>query len=187
MKWSRSALACAAALAALSLSWLATPPAKATTTVTSTWVDGATFNTNKECLGVLGGDMTNGTPVVIWACNGHPDQTWQISAVPGSSGPLQIRNSQNLNKCLGVLGSATSDGSKLVIWDCNGHTDQNWQFMPWTPDSLNAPFGCFNIQNQNAAPKVLGVLGGNIADGSQTVIWDSLTGITHHDQVWCPE
>lgn len=109
--------------------------------------------------------MTNGTPVVVWTCNGHPRQTWEIiNGFPGSGGFTQIHNSQDPGKCLGVLGSATSDGSNLV-----------------------GPFGCYNIVNLNADPKVLGVLnGGTPTDGAQAVIWDPLTGFSHRDQVWCP-
>jgi hypothetical protein len=189
MKWSRMALAGSVAIAAVvGLSGLAPLPAKADPIFISTWVDAPTVGTGSpgECLGVVNGNMTNGTHVVSWTCNGHPDQTWEISGSPGGN-TTTIRNSQNTSKCLGVQGSATSDGSILVIWDCNGNTDQNWTFQPWMADNRNGPFGCFTIQNQNAAPKVLGILGGNPTDGAQAVIWDRLTGLGHHDQVWCPE
>jgi hypothetical protein len=192
MKWPRKALACAAALTtatALSLIGLAPTSAEAGSLFTSTWTDGASFGAVEsgqpgQCLGVLGGNMTNGTPVVTWTCDGNPDQTWEIvNGFPGS-GWVQIQNSQDPNKCLGVLGAATSDGSSLVIWDCNGSWDQLWDFIPWTADNRNGPFGCYNIENLNADPKVIGALGGNPANGTQAVIWDLLT--THLDQVWCP-
>jgi hypothetical protein len=136
------ALACVAALTALSLTGMTPLTAKADSVFTSTWVDGPTVGTGSpgECLGVLGGNMTNGTHVVTWTCNGHADQTWEIiNGFPGS-GFIQLRNSVNTNKCLGVLGAATSDGSNLVIWDCNGSWDQEWA-----------------------------------------------SGLSHHDQVWCPQ
>jgi len=195
MKLPKAALACAAALAAFALNGLAPLPAKAGSVYLATWIDGPTAPspTNGtggagECLGVLGGNMTNGTAVVVWTCNGHPDQTWEIiNGFPGSGGFMQIHNSQDPSKCLGVLGSATSDGSNLVIWDCNNHSDQLWQFVPWNGDPISGPFGCYNIVNLNADPKVLGVLnGGTPTDGAQAVIWDPLTGFSHRDQVWCP-
>lgn len=189
MKWPRMALAGVAAVATVvSLSGLVPLSAKADPIFISTWGNGATGGPGtgipaSQCLGVQGGNMTNGTHIVSWTCNGHPDQTWEITGAPGNN-ISTIRNSQDTSKCLGVQASATGNGSILVIWDCNGHTDQNWIFQPWTADNRNGPFGCFNIENQNAAPKVLGIQGGSPADGAQAVIWDLLTG--HHDQVWCP-
>lgn len=191
MRWYKPALVCTAALATFGLTALAPLSAKAlsVSTYSSVWMDGPTVGTGSagECLGVLGGNMTNGTPIVTWTCNGHPDQTWEIQVVNGSpGGPIwtQIVDSQDPSKCLGVLSSATTDGSQLVIWDCNGNADQYWTFVPWPVDNRNGPFGCYNIVNFNADPKVLGVLGGTPSDGAQTVIWDLET--THLDQVWCP-
>jgi hypothetical protein len=188
VKWSGLALTGAAALTALSLTGLTPLPAKADPPTMSTWTEGPTAGTGSpgECLGVQGGDMTNGTPIVIWTCNGHPDQTWDIVGGSGGSGFVQLRNSQNTNKCLGVQAAATANGSKLVIWDCNASSDQEWAFVPWMADNRNGPFGCFNIRNLNASPKVIGVPNGSTTDGTQAVIWDQLSGLTHHDQVWCP-
>jgi hypothetical protein len=83
---------------------------------------------------------------------------------------------------LGVLASATDDGANLVIWDCNGNSDQNWIFQNDVPVSRGIPFGCWNIENQNAAPKVLGIIGASQSDGAQAVIWDNLS---HPDQEFC--
>ncbi len=184
-KWSRLTFTGAAVLTALGLTGLAPMSVKASPTFTSTWVDGPTALNGPplECLGVLGGNMTNGTPVVTWTCNGHADQTWVINGVPGQS-QTTIRNSQNPNKCLGVLAAATSDGSSLVIWDCNGKPDQEWGLIPYN-NQRNGPFGCFTIQNFNASSKVMGVLGGNPTDGAQAVLWDPIMG--HLDQAWCPD
>src|SRR5690349_19824041 len=115
MKWSRMALASAAAVGAVAgLSGLAPLPAKAGTIFISTWVNGTTFGTRSptnECLGVLNGDMTNGTPVVSFTCNGHPDQAWEITNPPGGNTTTSVRNSKDPSKCLGVLASGTSNGS----------------------------------------------------------------------------
>ena len=182
----RSALACAAALATVAFTaWLSPLPAKANTLDLSTWTD---LNSGK-CLGVYGGNMTNGTSIVQWTCNGNPDQTWEVQTVSGTPGNptwTQIQNYQDPSKCLGVYGSGTSVPTNLVIWDCNGHADQEWQFVPWQVDSRGAPAGCFVIQNQNAAGKVIGVFNADTSDGAQTVIWDNLSEQGHHDQVWCP-
>jgi hypothetical protein len=184
MKWHRTVLTCAvAALTALAMTGLTPVSARASTTFTAVWWNA---QMEQECLGVLGGDMTNGTAVVAWPCIDHPDQKWEIQTtqgVPGGSIWGQIRNFQNPDKCLGVLASTTFDGSRLVIWDCNGHTDQYWFFQP-AGSSITGPDGCFNIENYNAFPKVIGILNADPTPGAQTVIWDILAG--HHDQAWCP-
>lgn len=160
-------------------------PAKASATFEKNWFSDGTG----KCLGVLGGNMTNGTPIVQWTCNGNPDQMWIIQTVNPGGIPggnfTQIQNSQDPSKCLGVLGSATSDGSSLVIWDCNGSGDQNWLFQQAIPASRGVPFGCFNIANGHAFPKVIGILGAATSDGAQAVIWDNL-GASHPDQIFCP-
>jgi hypothetical protein len=182
MKWYRPALACAAGLATIALTGLTPLPARADSVFTATWFTEGTG----DCLGVQGGNMTNGTPIVQWPCNGNPDQTWEITTISGSPGdPIwtQIQDFQDPSKCLGVLGSATGDGSNLVIWDCNGNADQTWFFQQDVPRSRGIPFGCFNIVNFNAAPKVIGIQGASTAAGAQAVLWDLEP--THPDQTWC--
>jgi hypothetical protein len=182
MKWHRLALACAAVLTALALTALTTMTAKATTPFINAW---SNTNTGK-CLGVLAANMTNGTPVVQWACDDSANQQWEIATpnvFPANNFVTQIRDFQNTNKCLGVLASATGDGANLVIWDCNGSLDQQWDFQQVAAPSVQFRFGCYTIANVNAFPKVLGILAASPADGAQAVIWDNLG---HPDQVWCP-
>jgi uncharacterized membrane protein len=181
VKRNRWALACAVAAAALSLIGLTTLPAKADGPAKSWISEGA-----GKCLGVLGGNMSNCTPVVQWACNGHADQQWFISTLSqfGVPGPLPtaIRNSANPNKCLGVSDAATNDGANLVIWDCNWNLDQGWIFKNIVPVSRGVPFGCWSIENQNAPGKVIGILGASQSDGAQAVLWDNLR---NPDQEFC--
>ena len=185
----RLALACAAGLSTFILTALSPLPAKAQSgSATPLW----NWNSFK-CLGVLGGNMTNGTLVVQWACNGNPDQQWLVDV---SGAWTQIRNSQNPNKCLGVNGSGTSDGSTLAIWDCVGSADQYWSLHFHSIDSRTE---CYNIYNFNAwlaslfpvgfppvfpTQKVIGVPGGAWWDGVQTVLWDYQNT---PDQLWCSD
>jgi hypothetical protein len=187
MKCPGLALAGAAVLAALSLTGLTPVSAKSTPLFISTWADvpSVLSGGHLECLGALGGNMTDGTPVVTWACNGHPDQKWEVDGIPGT-GLTQIRNAKDPGMCLGVLAAATSNGANLVIWECNRSLDQEWSFSPFNSGIVNGPAGCFTVFNVNAPAKVLGVLGGNPADGAQAVLWDSLAGAAHFDQAWCP-
>jgi hypothetical protein len=142
-----------------------------------------------KCLGVRAADMTNGTPIVQWQCDGTPNQSWEIETVqnfmiPGGNW-TQIRNSQDPSKCLGVQAAATNDGANLVIWDCNSSWDQQWTFVQDVAPTRGIPSGCFNIENANAFPKVIGIFAASGADGAQAVIWDNL-GSTHPDQTFCP-
>lgn len=183
MKRYRWALAGAAVATALSLGALITQPAKADGPA-KTWISQGAG----KCLGVLGGNMTNGTAVVQWTCNGNPDQKWVITTssstgVPDGQ-PTTIRNSQNQSKCLGVNASATNDGAKLVIWDCNGSLDQQWVFENVVAPSSGNQFGCWSIENQNALAKVVGILAGSKSDGAQAVIWDNI-GPAAPDQEFC--
>lgn len=184
MKRHRWALACAAVATALSLSALTILPAKADGPA-KTWTSWG----SGKCLGVRNGDMTNGTPVVQWTCNGHPDQSWFITTsspfgVPDGQ-PTTIRNSVNPSKCLGVTSSATNDGANLVIWDCNGNLDQSWVFENVFPVSRGVPFGCWTIENQNALPLVIGIQNASQSDGAQAVIWDNIENTGHTDQEFC--
>ncbi len=195
MRRYRWALAGATVLATLAVTAVVAAPAQAAVVTTF-----RNLNSGK-CLGVLGGNMTNATPIVQWTCNGNPDQTWVIQSLDG--GWTQIRNSVNQNKCLGVYASGTSDGSNLVIWDCDGSANQNWWFNgDMEVEDLNGTIthwfnGCYSIINYNASsppgttwinepddffPRVIGVWGGQTGDGIQTVVWHA-TGA--RDQFWC--
>lgn len=186
MKWYRSALSCAAAVATLVLAGgLSQLPANATGTLEKNWFSMG----SGKCLGVLGANMANNTPVVQWTCNGNEDQMWEINTVqplgiPGTNF-TEIENMQDPSKCLGVLDSGVTDGSSLVIRDCDSNIDQIWLFVQVVPASRGVPFGCFNIENYSAMPKVIGILGASTSDGAQAVLWDDL-GSTHPDQIFCP-
>jgi hypothetical protein len=132
------------------------------------------------CLGVQAGDVTNGTPIIVWRCNGNADQTWTAESVNADgSAPFLLRNGANRNKCLSVAGQRTDNGAPLVIWDCkpSGLRDQRWTFLD---GNLNPQ--CTTIYNDNSVDKVVGVLGGSLAEGARVVLWRWLG---HLDQEWC--
>jgi hypothetical protein len=177
----------AVGLATLGLTGLTPLPAKASSTFTSRWFSMGTG----ECLGVYAANMTDGTAIVQAPCDGTPNQTWittsyEPNGAPGGSFTL-MQNSQDPSKCLGVYGAATNDGANLVIWDClTGHADQSWYFYQVVQGTRGNPWGCFTIENGNAIPKVIGILGGNSAPPlTQAVLWDNLTP-SHTDQIFCP-
>jgi len=135
--------------------------------------------TTGYCLGVAGGNVTNGTPIIVWQCNGNSDQSWaagdQLPYPPGAYS--SYRNGTNANKCLGVANNSGANGAGLVIWDCLGtsHTDQYWNLQP-------VGNGCYVWYNASSG-KVMGVSGGSLSEGASVIQWDYLG---HPDQQWCP-
>lgn len=126
-----------------------------------------------KCLGVGGGDMTNGTKIVQFDCINHPDQQW--STVPTADGNYyHFRNKANPNKCLGVPGGSQAAGVQLVIWDCLNHDDQFWSVVP-TSDGNG-----YAILNANSG-LIIGVGAGSTQNGAPVVQW-SWEG--HADQRW---
>jgi hypothetical protein len=109
-----------------------------------TWTNGQTG----LCLGVAGGDVTNGKAIILWACNGNSDQTWTAESVnPDGHGPYLFKNGTNPNKCLSVANKSLSQFAALVIWDCkpsNDNQDQRWYIVGWP----RSPFT--GIQNDNS-------------------------------------
>jgi hypothetical protein len=72
--------------------------------------------------------MDNSKPVIIWDCDGTPNQTW-IAQPSGFAGYYLITNSQNPAKCLSVGRKSLNSGAGLVIFDCkpsNDNEDQRW-------------------------------------------------------------
>ena len=71
------------------------------------------------CLGVAGGNVTNGTPIIVWRCNGNTDQTWTVDFIAQNGRPpFLVRNGTNRNKCLSVANNSRNNGAQMVIWDC---------------------------------------------------------------------
>ncbi|HEX8631066.1 MAG TPA: ricin-type beta-trefoil lectin domain protein [Catenuloplanes sp.] len=69
-----------------------------------------------RCLDVLGGVADNGTPAVIWDCNGGSTQ--QITA---EAGQLRIAG-----KCLDAERKGTTDGTRVILWTCGTGANQQW-------------------------------------------------------------
>ncbi len=161
--------------------------APAAVSVAHKWRVWRNWNSQK-CMGVAGGNMTNGTKIVQWTCNGNPDQFWSGFPIPttGTSEAVEFRNLSNPNKCLGVPGGLSNfhAGVQLVIWDCLDHPDQYfWTFHanlliidPLAPDDA-CMFG-----DIDPVPPV-SVAGASTADGAAIVVDEGYT-ILHNDQYW---
>ena len=63
--------------------------------------------------------VTPGTKVEIWTCNGGASQQWQLNA----SGTITGVQS---GLCLDVTGRSTANGALVELWTCNGQSNQQW-------------------------------------------------------------
>ncbi|GGQ89318.1 extracellular catalytic domain type 1 short-chain-length polyhydroxyalkanoate depolymerase [Kitasatospora griseola] len=72
------------------------------------------------CLDANAKGTTNGTKVIVWSCNGQPNQQWQVNAngtITGAQSGL----------CLDVAGLGTADGTPVQLWSCSGGSNQQWK------------------------------------------------------------
>ena len=121
---------------------------------------------SKFCMGVSGGNVTDGTAIITWDCNGNTDQGWELDPVTVNNQTWYLfRNATNPNQCLSVGAKSTSVGAHLVIWHCkaaNDNQDQLWQtsFIP------RAPLPLAEIFNFNSG---LGVFASNSGRGAQVI------------------
>jgi hypothetical protein len=104
-----------------------------------------------KCVDVAGADPANGTPVVLYDCNGTNAQRWTVAG----DGTLRA-----LGKCLDIVDWGTGNGSKVQIWDCTASSNQKW-VVTAAHDIVNP-----------AANKCLDVTDNNPNNGTRLQIWD---------------
>jgi hypothetical protein len=73
-----------------------------------------------KCVDVPNWNVTNGTKVSLYNCNGGSNQDWVFR----SDGT--IRPMFNSKKCLDLYNGQATDGTAIQIYDCNGGTNQQW-------------------------------------------------------------
>lgn len=156
----RKLLMLIAGLAATTLALVVPGTAKAA--VFNTW---STFN-GALCMGVQGGNMTPGTAVIAWTCDGSLNQQWTADPNSGQPGYYLIENAANTSECLSVFQMETTNGAPLVIWPCkdqSSNQDQRWSIVPLETNIMP-------LRN-SAAPSLQIVPSGG--QGSQLGLWDS--------------
>lgn len=137
--------------------------------IRSMWIN----NKSNKCLGISGGNMTNGTKAIQWECTGAYDQFWYT--VPLDGGYYQVRNYKNQNKCLAVPAGSHTAGTQLAIWDCrSGERDQLFAFTQYGNTAL------YSIQNRESA-QFVGVVSGRLDNGAPVVQWP---WVGASDQYW---
>ncbi|MFD0591791.1 ricin-type beta-trefoil lectin domain protein [Catellatospora coxensis] len=105
-----------------------------------------------KCVDVSGASRADGTPVVIYTCNGTAAQTWTMRA----DGTVRA-----LGKCLDVQDSGTWDGTSVQLWSCgSGLANQRWVYDGATRHLVNPASGkCLDARDQTSA------------DGTRLQIW----------------
>jgi galactose oxidase len=118
---------------------------------------------NGLCMGVQGGDMTPGTAIITWACDGTPNQHWTLDWFSGASNYFLLRNEANPNECLSVFEKAQYLGAPLVIWPCKDFSDN--QDQRWSVSNAPSTF----IINYNSG---LMVIPNGSGQGATVMQWD---------------
>lgn len=105
-----------------------------------------------KCVDVSGARRADGTPIVIFTCNGSAAQTWTMKA----DGTVQA-----LGKCLDVQDDGTYDGAAVQLWSCgSGQPNQRWVYDGATRHLVNPASGrCLDARDQSSA------------DGTRLQIW----------------
>jgi len=71
-----------------------------------------------KCLDDLGDSTRNDTPIVMWDCNGSPEQQWTVE----TDGTIQVNG-----KCLDVYREEKYNKAMLILYTCHGSSNQQWQ------------------------------------------------------------
>jgi hypothetical protein len=154
------------------------------------------FKNENFCLGMQNHSVTNGSPLVVWECDGFTDQNWSApTPFPTSTDSVwsQIFNQWDpappdqsaMCIALGNNGN-TNNGSAAISWACNANTpDQGWQLVPAGHDMSS--HACYWFLNMSSLlyyhhARVLGASGGVVANGTPIILWDM---ISNQDQSWC--
>ncbi|WP_170212846.1 serine/threonine protein kinase [Catellatospora citrea] len=105
-----------------------------------------------KCVDVSGARRADGTPIVIFTCNGSAAQTWTMKA----DGTVRA-----LGKCLDVQDDGTYDGAAVQLWSCGtGQANQRWVYDSATRHLVNPASGtCLDARDQSSA------------DGTRLQIW----------------
>jgi hypothetical protein len=89
-------------------------------------------NGSPMCLGVSGGSLSQGTPLIIWQCNGAKDQSWKIASAESLSAPFPgcfVFFNDKSGMVAGVSGGNVQNGTRLIQWPLfqgTWHPDQFW-------------------------------------------------------------
>jgi endoglucanase len=166
----RMAVALTTSLAAVVAGLVAASPAKA-----DTWLRFVNERSGL-CMGVSGGIMTPGRPIIQWPCNGNNDQYWG----PYSSQTytyLPLQDYQDPSYC---LTASSTYGAQLVIQKCNGSISQQFEYIPQGLDGLQRPQYQYVSELTGTS---LSVANQSTSNGAPIILTGWL-GTDHRYQLW---
>jgi len=94
-----------------------------------------------KCMDIEGNNMSNGTPVHHWSCQGQVTQLWYHD--PDGL----LRSKSNPDKCVDVYAFGTGNGAKLVVWDCNDKANQRFSWSGQTLRPAHAPGKAVDVKD----------------------------------------
>ena len=99
------------------------------------------------CLDVQGYNGAARDNVMLYSCDGYPDQQWDLPAV-GQWGV--IRNKKQA-LCLDVQGYNGAARDNVMLFNCDGYPDQQWKLLS-SGKIINKTNGlCLDVQGYNGA------------------------------------
>ncbi|MFS8096588.1 RICIN domain-containing protein [Lentzea alba] len=79
------------------------------------------YNGNTQCLDGGAGAAGNGKQVVLWRCDGSPEQRWY------SDDNFRLINGRHQTLCLDAdTNGGGANGTKVQLWQCNWESQQRW-------------------------------------------------------------
>lgn len=112
------------------------------------------------CIDVRDGDLSKGTPLQIWECNGFANQGFVWASEP--NGGSTIRYAADMSKCLDLAGGDDTNGNYFQLWDCNGGWQQSFGFDEY--------MGTLYLTTSGDASKCVDA--GDGSEGNTLIIWD---------------
>jgi hypothetical protein len=94
-----------------------------------------------KCMDIESNNMSNGTAVHHWSCQGQVTQLWYHD--PDGL----LRNKNNPDKCVDVYAFGTGNGSRLAIWDCNDQANQRFSWSGQTLRPSHAPGKAIDVKD----------------------------------------
>lgn len=85
--------------------------------------------------------------------------------------------------CLAIAGADTGPGARVIQWSCNEYPDKYWKFVP-VNIACPAPYGCFEIVNENSHLCMAAINGGSIIQWSCSPNPTITPTTTPVDEVW---
>ena len=118
------------------------------------------------CLDVAGWNAQGNSNVLLWECNGDPDQVWSFSR-------MSELDNEATHTCLDAAGYDGARGANVDIFRCESLDDQRWTVVP-------RGGGIFELHNLKRG-LCLDVNGKEGNRGDNVMLWDCNGGA---DQTW---